>query len=158
RLASTANCWFRFFSPGIVPTAGTDPLEIGVPLGQYEIGGVTVSIPAQDVAPTAAHTITTAKFGIFLIQGTAAGVLSIKTPADPQAYDTAELALAALPAADSLNVALGYVIVEAGGADWFAGTDNYTDDPNTVAFAAVAPVVTSTTGVLLPAGHAEEFL
>ena len=40
-----------------------------------------------------------------------AGTVSTKVPAATQAYDTAPLALAALPSADAGNVAIGYIAI-----------------------------------------------
>jgi hypothetical protein len=55
------------------------------------------------IAFSAAHPVTAAKFGIVLVQITDAGVFSTKIPGATQtttmAYNTAALALAALPAA-----------------------------------------------------------
>jgi hypothetical protein len=84
----------------------------------YSINGPFYSKVATDHSDlefTAAHAVTGSKFGVILVQINAAGVLSTKVPGATQAYDTAALALAALPAADALNVALGYIAIAAAG-------------------------------------------
>ncbi|OFX13611.1 MAG: hypothetical protein A2W00_04435 [Candidatus Eisenbacteria bacterium RBG_16_71_46] len=85
---------------------------------------------------TAAHVITASKFGVILIQINAAGTVSTKVPASPQAYNDAPTALAALPAADAGNIALGYIAIENNAGDWTANTDDLTNgsDVTTAAF------------------------
>ncbi|MEO7889175.1 MAG: hypothetical protein ABIW19_04150, partial [Vicinamibacterales bacterium] len=72
------------------------------------------------------HIITASTFGIVLVQITDAGVIATKVPATTQAYATAALALAALPAVDAANVALGYIAIANNAGDWTANTDDLT--------------------------------
>lgn len=80
---------------------------------------------------TANHVVTASKYGIVLVQMTPAGVISTKTPGATQttamAYNTAALALAALPAVTAGNVALGYIAIANNAGDWTANTDDLTD-------------------------------
>lgn len=76
---------------------------------------------------TAAHTVTASKYGVILVQINAAGTISTKVPSATQAYNTAALALAALPAPDSGNVPLGYIAIANNAGDWVANTDDLTD-------------------------------
>lgn len=101
------------------------------------IGGVSHTKAATvELTFTAAHVITASKFGCILIQINAAGTVSTKVVATPQAYDTAPAALAALPAADAGNIALGYIAIENNAGDWTANTDDLTNasDVTTAAF------------------------
>jgi Na+/H+ antiporter NhaB len=85
---------------------------------------------------TAAHVVTASKFAVILVQITPAGVISTKVPASTQAYNSAALALAALPAPDAGNVAMGYIAIAAKAATWTANTDDLTNgsDLTTAAF------------------------
>lgn len=80
---------------------------------------------------SAAHVITANKYGIILIQNTAAGVESTKvpaaTPTTAMAYNTAAEALAALPSPDANNVSVGYILIANNAVDWTANTDDMTD-------------------------------
>lgn len=126
----------------------------------YTIAGVTYTKAATDgLSFSAAHVITATKFGVVLVQIDAAGTVTTKVPADPQAYDTAEDALAALPAVDAGNVSLGYIAIEAGVADWDANTDDMTNasDVTTAAFnntqvKAIPSAVSSSAPATLTAG------
>lgn len=91
---------------------------------------------------TAAHVVSATKFGVILIQRTPAGVTSTKVPGATQAYNTAPLALAALPTADAGNVAIGYIAIAAGAADWTANTDDLTNasDLTTATFVDGTPL------------------
>lgn len=107
----------------------------------YVIGGAAYAKVATDeLTFTAAHVITASKFGIVLVQINAAGTVSTKVPASPQAYDSAPLALAALPAVDASNVALGYIAIENNAGDWTANTDDLTNasDVTTASFVTTA--------------------
>lgn len=79
---------------------------------------------------TAAHVVTALKYGIVLVQVTPTGTVSTKvpaaTPTTAMAYDTAALALAALPTADAGNVAVGYIAIANNAGDWTANTDDLT--------------------------------
>lgn len=97
----------------------------------YTISGVAYAKVAEDTLTfTAADTINTAAgagdfWGAWLVQTTAAGVVSTKSVSADQVYASEAEAIAALPAADPLNVALGYITVEANnGASWTANTDD----------------------------------
>lgn len=103
----------------------------------YLINGVShVKAATDNLTFTAAHVITASKFGIILVQINAAGTISTKVPASPQAYADAATALAALPAVDAGNVALGYIAIENNAGDWTANTDDLTNgsDLTTAAF------------------------
>jgi hypothetical protein len=76
---------------------------------------------------TAAHVVTASKFAIILVQVTPTGTVSTKVPLSTQAYNTAALALAALPAADAGNVPVGYIAIAAKAATWTANTDDLTN-------------------------------
>ena len=91
---------------------------------------------------SAAHVINLSKFGVILIQIDAAGTVSTKVPVSPQDYADAPTALAALPAADAGNVALGYIAIANDGVEWTANTDDLTDasDVTTAAFNDTAEV------------------
>lgn len=92
------------------------------------IGSIAYSKAAQTAVQfTAAHVVTASKFAVILIQVNAAGTISSKVPVSPQAYNTAPLALAALPAADAGNIALGYIAIAAKAATWTANTDDLTN-------------------------------
>jgi hypothetical protein len=95
---------------------------------RYEISGVKYTkAPTTGLSFTLAHVVTASKFGIVLVQINAAGTISTKVPASPQAYNTAALALAAKPAVDASNVELGYIEIENNAGDWTANTDDLTD-------------------------------
>lgn len=103
----------------------------------YLVNGISRTKAATvELTFTAAHVITASKFGVILIQINAAGTVSTKVPAATQAYDSAPLALAALPAVDAGNVALGYIAIENNAGDWTANTDDLTNgsDVTTAAF------------------------
>lgn len=90
---------------------------------------------------TAGHVVTASKFGIILVQINAAGTISTKVPGATQAYNSAPLALAALPAPDAGNVALGYIAIANNAGDWTANTDDLTDgsDLTTATFVDATP-------------------
>lgn len=93
-----------------------------------------------------AHIVSATKFGVILVQVDAAGTVSTKVPLSTQAYDSAPLALAALPAADAGNVALGYIAIAADAGDWTANTDDLTDasDLTTAEFVDATPLTAFT--------------
>ena len=84
------------------------------------------------------------KVGV-LVQINAAGTISTKVPASPQAYNSAPLALAALPSADAGNIALGYIAIANNAGDWTANTDDLTDgsDLTTATFVDATEVALS---------------
>lgn len=99
----------------------------------YTISGVAYAYVATDnLTFSAAYTINTAVgagdfWGVFLIQIDGTGTVSTKAPAADQVYISEAAAIAALPAADAANVAIGYITVEANnGAAWVANTDDMT--------------------------------
>lgn len=116
-----------------------EDFDVGALVGRVD-GVLFEKAASTGLSFTAAHKITAETFGVILLQITAAGVISTKVPAATQAYASAALALAALPAADATKVAIGYLAIEAGAADWDANTDDLTNgsDLETVAFTAVA--------------------
>lgn len=143
---------------GILSTAGlainAAPEKFNVGAHVARVGGVWVE-KAADAAKTfsAAHVITANKFGVILVQMTNAGVISTKVPASPQAYNSAGAALAALPAADAGNVAIGYIAIENNAGDWTANTDDLTDasDVTTATFNnTAADILSVLTGTIAP--------
>jgi hypothetical protein len=61
------------------------------------------------------------------VQINAAGTISTKSPGADQSYASDVLAIAALPAPDAGNVALGYILVQAKtDSAWIANTDDMT--------------------------------
>lgn len=103
----------------------------------FTVGGWQTTKAAQTaVTFTAAHVVTASKFGVILIQVNSAGTISTKVPSATQAYNSAALAFAALPAADAGKVALGYIAIANNAGDWTANTDDLTDgsDLTTAAF------------------------
>jgi hypothetical protein len=100
----------------------------------YTLSGVTYTKAATDnLTFSAGHTVNTAGaagqfYGIILLQINAAGTVSTKVPAADQVYTSSALAIAALPAADALNTALGYILIYTKEATkWAANTDDMTD-------------------------------
>jgi hypothetical protein len=99
--------------------------------GVIRYNGETVGKAATaELTFSAAHPVTASKFGIVLVQMTPAGVISTKIPGATQtttmAYDTAALALAALPAVTAGNVAIGYIEIANNAGTWTANTDDLT--------------------------------
>ena len=101
----------------------------------YMINGTsyTKATVAAGVAFSAAHSVTTSKYGVILCYINAAGTVSTKVVASPQAYDTAALAHAA---ADTYHLAnytsdlcyIGRILIAAdAGAAWAGNTDDLTD-------------------------------
>lgn len=98
----------------------------------YRITGVGFRKAATTALTfTAAHVVTASKFGIILVQINDAGTISTKvpaaTPTTAMAYNTAALALAALPSPDASNIALGYIAIANNAGDWTANTDDLTN-------------------------------
>lgn len=125
----------------------------------YTINGIpyTKSV-ATALTFTAAHVITASKFGVILIQINAAGTISTKVPTSPQAYNDAPTALAALPAADTGNVALGYIAIANNTGDWTANTDDLTDgsDVTTASFTGSARTLLAYEGIQIKGSVAFE--
>lgn len=108
----------------------------------YTLSGVTYTKAATDnLVFTAAHTVNTAAgagqfYGIILVQINPAGVVSTKVPSADQTYASDTLAIAALPAVDTGNDALGYILIYTKEARaWTANTsDLFGVDCATVTF------------------------
>jgi hypothetical protein len=95
----------------------------------YLIDGVAYhKDPETAIAFTAAHVVALNQWGAILVQIDAAGTVSTKvtgaTQTTPLDYATAALAIAALPAPDAGNVAVGFVLVESDAGTWTANTDD----------------------------------
>jgi hypothetical protein len=101
---------------------------------QYHISNLVYSkaAVAAGFAFSAAGTINTAAgaglfWGVWAIQINAAGTISTKSPAANQVYANEAAAIAALPAADTGNVRIGYVTVQSKDTTkWTANTDDLT--------------------------------
>lgn len=112
----------------------------------YFLNGVSATKSATNALTfTAAHVVSATKFGVVLVQINAAGTISTKVPGATQAYNSAPLALAALPSADAGNVALGYIAIAAGAGAWTANTDDMTNgsDLTTASFVDATEVALS---------------
>ena len=113
----------------------------------YRIGSKVYEKAATDkIAFSNADTITANKYGVWLVQIDHEGTITTKAPATNQEYETADDALDDLPAADSGNVALGSIVVAAGGGGFTANTTALTGiatfaDAKTVANGAPQLVV-----------------
>jgi hypothetical protein len=124
----------------------------------YYVGGTAYTkAPATAILFSAAHVVSASKFGVVLVQVDTAGVVTTKVPLATQAYTTAALALAALPAPDAGNVALGYIAIAAGVGAWTANTSDLTNGsglttatfvnaPANGAYPTVFTVLTETNG------------
>lgn len=94
----------------------------------FNVGGVTYTKTATTgLTFTAAHVVSASKYGVILVQINTSGTISTKVPSATQAYNSAALALAALPAPDAGKVALGYIAIAAKAATWTANTDDLTN-------------------------------
>lgn len=94
----------------------------------YRISGAQYTkAAATAIVFSSGHVVSSSKFGVILLQVNAAGTVSTKVPSATQAYNSAALALAALPEADAANVALGYIQIAAKAATWTANTDDMTN-------------------------------
>lgn len=131
-------------------------------IATYLIGGRTYTKAATDnLTFTAAHVVTGSLFGIILVQINAAGTISTKVPLATQAYASAPLALAAIPAPDAGNVKLGHIAIAAAGGGFTANTTALTTIATFVDGTEVIPgpvggkLVTGTDGTFgLIVGHA----
>lgn len=98
-------------------------------VGRYN-GETFAKAATTAIVFTANHVVTASKYGIVLVQITPAGTISTKCPGATQttamAYATSAAALAALPAVDSGNVAVGYILINNNTGDWTANTDDLT--------------------------------
>jgi hypothetical protein len=143
---------------GILSTAGLAidavPEKFKVAAHVVRVGGAWCEKAAETaIVFTAAHVVSATKFGVILVQMTAAGVVSTKVPLSPQVYASAGAALAALPAADANNVAIGYIAIAADAGDWTANTDDMTNgsDLTTATFNnTAADILSCLTGSVAP--------
>jgi len=128
------NSLIDYLSDGLLISSG---LEISatpekfktIATSAYTIGGLCYTKAATDnLTFTAADTINTDAvagdyFGVWLVQINATGTVSTKSPAEDQVYTSSELAIEALPTADTDNIAIGYIVIGANnGASWTANT------------------------------------
>jgi hypothetical protein len=95
----------------------------------YTIGGVMkTKATAGALTFTGTETVNndevaTAMWGIWLVQIDAAGTISTKAAGADMTYTSGALAIAALPAPDAANVAMGYILIASpSGAKFTAGT------------------------------------
>lgn len=103
-------------------------------VASYTVNGVSHTKAATDnLVFSQAFTVAAAKYGISLVQINAAGTITTKEPSATMSYNSAVLALAALPSADAGNVALGYITLDNSSSDgsssgaFVANTDDLTD-------------------------------
>lgn len=90
------------------------------------INAVSAAVAAQTAqAFGVLGTIPASKFGIIGVERVLAGTTTFTSGADnyTTGYDTAALALAALPAQTADRVRVGYLIIGASASGWVAGTD-----------------------------------
>ncbi len=151
-LRATANDLRTYLSSGVLQH-GTLAIDV-VPekfktttIAYWRRGGIQFTKAATTALVfTAAHVVTANKFGIVLVQINDAGTISTKTPGATQttamAYDSAPLALAALPAVDAGNVALGYIAIANNAGTWTANTDDLTaaSDITSATFVNTTPI------------------
>lgn len=97
----------------------------------FRVAGVEVTKAATTALVfSAADTINVGaaagvKWGIWLVQITAAGTVSTKSPSADQVYASEAAAIAAKPAPDASNIELGYITVAANDTSaWTATTDD----------------------------------
>lgn len=122
-------------------------------------GGIVVEKAVTTaITFTAAHVVATAsKWGSILVQinkttGVISTLITGATQTTPMSYASSALALAALPAPASGNLAVGYILVQSkAGATWTANTDDLTigSDNTTVTFSSgtgyqLVPITTIT--------------
>lgn len=94
----------------------------------WRSGGIQYSKDATtSLVFSAAHVVAASKFGVVLVQVATDGTVSTKVPAGTQSYNSAPLALAALPAVDTGKTALGYIAIANNAGAWTANTDDLTD-------------------------------
>ena len=145
QLAGIVNQLVEYVSgDGMLTTAGLDvdstPEDVETNNAIfYRIGGEVYTAAANGgFSFTAAHVVTAEKFGAILVQIDAAGSFSTKvgeaTQTTAMAYDTADEAVAALPAPDEGNVAVGHIVIEADSGNWVGNTDSMTDDLEAATF------------------------
>lgn len=145
-----------YITPALLVDAVPEKFKVGAAV--YRVGGKFVEKAAETaIVFTAAHVVTALKHGIIAVQISNAGAVSTKvpaaTPTTAMAYNTAAAALAALPAADAGKVRIGYILIEAGAANWDANTDDMTAASDLTAVTFVSEAVTALdalTGTISP--------
>lgn len=158
--AGTVTVNARIVGANAIITAPTfsvhsTPEQMAATISRFRVGGKYVEkAAATAIAFSAGHIVSASKYGVILIQTDNAGTLSTKVPASTQAYNSAALAVAALPAADTSKLALGYVIIAADSGGWTAITDDLTDgsDLTTATFVSLTAVGSLMTGAITPVG------
>jgi hypothetical protein len=151
------NAWRTWLISGVVQAGG---LAVDATAEKFKTTAVFIwrrngiqftKAATSAIVFSASHVVTASKYGVILVQITDAGVVSTKVPTSPQAYNTAPLALAALPAADAGNTVVGYIAIANNAGDWTANTDDLTDgsDLTTATFvdATVATIPAALAGV-----------
>lgn len=138
-------------------SAGSTAENIATTAFTYRIGGTTYrkAAVAAGTAFTAADTINTGAavgtyWGVWLVQINAAGTITTKPGGglSDQVYANEAAAVAALPAPDDSNVAVGFVTIAAtADADWVAQTDDITSgsDNTSTTFYSIDSVSTNVT-------------
>lgn len=130
------------------------PEKFQLALSRYIVNSVFYEkAAATAIVFSAAHVVSASKFGCILVQISSTGVVSTKVVSSTQAYNSAPLALAALPAADTGLLAIGYIAIAAKAATWTANTDDMTNgsDLTTATFNTTsATFVSALTGTITP--------
>jgi len=113
-------------------TVHSTPEQLALALSRYIVGGKVVEkAAASGITFSAAHVVTATKFGAILVQIDNTGAVTTKvgeaTQTTAMAYDTAQEAINALPAADAGKLAIAYIVIEADAGDWTANTDDLTN-------------------------------
>lgn len=119
-----------------------EPEDFTVSAFDYVIDGVKYSkAAATGLDFSAAHVCALDKFLAILIQIDKTGAISTRVPlvsgrsqTASQGYDTAELALAALPNTEAGKLAIGTLLIAADASTWTANTDNMTDEVDGATF------------------------
>lgn len=142
-------------------TVADVPIKLRFGGFDYAIAGVVYHKNASyAVAFTAAHSVSLDKWGAILVQINAAGTISTKVVATPQAYDNEAEARAALPDPDASEVAIATIIIEADSGAWTAQTDDLTAASD-LEDLDVLPVthdrLLSAPGLVIDGGEAEDF-
>lgn len=111
---------------------------------QYVIAGVGYSKAAETALQFSQNfTIADDTFGISLVQINAAGTISTVEPSAAMSYASASLALGALPAPTTGNVAIGYIRIAPTAGVFTANTTALTTIATFVDQAPVVPAITS---------------
>lgn len=107
----------------------TDHKKFDVSAFAYRLNGSIMFAAAQTALTfTAAHIVAIGKWGAILVQVDQSGIISTKiggyTQTASQAYNTEDLALAALPKPDGGKCAIAVLTINTNAATWTANTDN----------------------------------